>query len=780
MTRDAYAEAKEVFLAAVQVSPAERPQYVAQACAGNETLRREVESLLAFHDTETILPERNSSGSKPTVADLSFQSFVTTSDTPTFMHLKASRIIGEVYSRLFGNRARRVMAIFLACAFLIGVEAVVYQFVQGSIQQNIRGDFTTLLAADVKALRVWFRLHEATAQATATDPAVQSGSQKLLALARSASNPTAAILSSPDLRQLREEMRPLLAAYEYQGFVVVDPNRRIVAASEDSLIGSDVLMARALRSDKGPLSLDQPFVTLPFGSSIPLRDKDGQDRAGLPTMFAVAPLYDDKDEAVALLCLRIRPQHEFTQILNVANAGKSGETFAFDRHGRLLSESRFDDQLKDIGLLVDQPHSNSILQLELRDPGADLTTGRRPTQRRADLPFMDAVAKAIAGNSGVDVSGHRDYRGVLVVGAWTWLEDLQFGVATKQDASEAFAPLRYLHWLNAGVMLVLTLSLAATLYSAFFSARLRSQLSSIRQVGPYRLETLIGEGGMGQVYLAHHDLLRRPTAVKLLKPGRTTARDIARFDREVQSASRLTCPNTIEIYDFGRTGEGLFFCAMEYLPGMTLEGLMRQGGAVPVPRTLHILRQVCRSLNEAHRKDVIHRDIKPQNIMLCERGGEYDFVKVLDFGLAKNYRDTTVDQITKDMRIMGTPLFIAPEILLGRSDPNPLVDIYSFGVVAYNLLTGRDPYSGESLNELIHDVLHRDLASPSQTGHMPIPAELDELITRCLSRNPDKRPRSMEEILAVLASDMGLPPWTQADARMWWDAHELSATIAIG
>ncbi len=779
MTRDDYDQAKDVFLAAVQLSPSQRTEYVAQACAGNEALRREVESLLAFHDTETILPERNTSSSTKTVTDLSFHSF-TTAASPSFLHLRASRIIGDIYSRLFGNRARRVMAILLACAFLIGVEAVVYQFVQRSIQQNIRGDFTTLLAADVKALSVWFRLHEATAQATAADPAVQSDSQKLLALARSADNPTAAILSSPDLRQLREEMQPLLAAYDYQGFVIIDTNRRIVAASEDSLIGTDALMTRALRSDKGPLSFERPFVTLPFGSSIPLRDKDGQERAGVPTMFAVAPLYDQHDEPVAALCLRIRPQHEFTQILNVANAGKTGETFAFDRQGRLLSESRFDEQLKDIGLLVDQPHSNSILQLELRDPGADLTKGRRPTQRRADMPFMESVAEAIAGRSGLDVSGHRDYRGVLVVGAWTWLEDLQFGVATKQDASEAFAPLRYLHWLNAGVMLVLTLSLATTLYSAFFSARLGNQLSSLRQVGPYRLETLIGEGGMGQVYLAHHDLLRRPTAVKLLKPGRTTARDIARFDREVQSASRLTCPHTIEIYDFGRTDEGQFFCAMEYLPGVTLEGLLRQDGPVPVPRTLHILRQVCRSLNEAHRKGVIHRDIKPQNIMLCERGGEYDFVKVLDFGLAKNYRDTTVDQITKDMRIVGTPLFIAPEILLGRGEPNPLVDIYSFGVVAYNLLTGRDPYFGESLNELIHDVLHRELPSPSQTGRMLIPAKLDELITRCLSKNPDRRPQSMEEILTALEDDMDLARWTQADARTWWDAHELSATIAIG
>jgi serine/threonine protein kinase len=378
------------------------------------------------------------------------------------------------------------------------------------------------------------------------------------------------------------------------------------------------------------------------------------------------------------------------------------------------------------------------------------------------------VAAALAGQSGVDVDGYRDYRGVPSVGAWAWLDDYGFGVITEIDADEAFAPLHYLRLIFAGLLVLLACAGAAALGSSFFVVRLRREVQQAQQVGQYTLERLIGEGGMGQVYLARHALLRRPTAVKLLKPGPHSRQAVARFEREVQLASRLTHPNTIDIYDFGQTPEGDLYYAMEYLPGVTLDQLLRSDGAVPPGRAVHIMRQVCRSLQEAHGIGLIHRDIKPQNIMLCERGGEYDFVKVLDFGLVKQVAQSDVPPITTDVQVRGTPMYLAPEAVTDPQHVDARADIYAVGVVLYNLLTNRPPWEANNLAMLFHLLATRDPPRPAQTSQIPIPQTLDDLVVACLARDPSQRPQTIQEILAVLDSDLGLAPWTQEQARQWW------------
>ena len=235
-------------------------------------------------------------------------------------------------------------------------------------------------------------------------------------------------------------MQPLLETHGYQGFLLVDRQGRIVAASEDSLIGDVPLAADKRSLDLVFADAAKPAVVLPRASLIALHDSDGQYRAGVPTMFAIAPVRSEGPAAVAGLGLRIQPERGFTRILTVACGGQTGDTYAFDQTGRLLSESRFDDQLRAIGLIPDQPQSRSILNVELRDPGVDMTRGQRPARRRSQQPLTRMAAAAVAGQDGVDVGGYRDYRGVTVVGAWTWLDDYQFGVATEMAAQEAFAP----------------------------------------------------------------------------------------------------------------------------------------------------------------------------------------------------------------------------------------------------------------------------------------------------------------------------------------------------
>src|SRR5205823_1998659 len=309
--------------------------------------------------------------------------------------------------------------------------------------------------------------------------------------------------------------------------------------------------------------------------------------------------------------------------------------------------------------------AQSILMLELRDPGVNMAEGARPTLSRAEQPLTRLAADAVAGTNGLDIEGYRNYQGIPVVGAWTWLPEYGFGVATEMSVSEAYQPLRVLRLAFGILMGLLIVSAVAIFLFTIIVARqelaVQKAVLVAKQLGQYTLEEKIGVGGMGAVYKARHALLRRPTAIKLLEPDKVSAIAIARFEREVQLTSQLNHPNTIAIYDFGRTPEGVFFYAMEYLDGLNLEDLVTRFGPFPEGRVIAILRQICGSLAEAHAQGLIHRDIKPANIILNHRGGQYDVVKVLDFGLAKAINSGQELELTAADSIVGTPLYLAPE-----------------------------------------------------------------------------------------------------------------------
>jgi serine/threonine protein kinase len=259
----------------------------------------------------------------------------------------------------------------------------------------------------------------------------------------------------------------------------------------------------------------------------------------------------------------------------------------------------------------------------------------------------------------MDLDGYRNYLGIPVIGAWKWLSDDGFGVGTEMTVQEAYAPLRYLKTAFLCVITVAAFFALTTAFSSFSILQLRRQVSEARQLGQYTLLELIGQGGMGKVFRAKHAMLQRPTAVKLLDGVDADRESVQRFQREVELTTRLTHPNTIQIYDYGLTPDGVFYYAMEYLPGVTLAQLVALDGAVPPARVIHVLRQACASLNEAHDRGLVHRDVKPANIMLCERGGLYDVVKVLDFGMATSVEPQDGRRITKNWQIGGTPLYWA-------------------------------------------------------------------------------------------------------------------------
>jgi serine/threonine protein kinase len=273
---------------------------------------------------------------------------------------------------------------------------------------------------------------------------------------------------------------------------------------------------------------------------------------------------------------------------------------------------------------------------------------------------------------------------------------------------------------------------------------------------------------MGEVYRAEHAMLRRPTAIKLLLPGRVSAEALARFEREVQLTSRLSHPNTIIIYDYGRTPDAIFYYAMEFLDGLSLDALVAADGPQAPGCVVRALLQVAGTLAEAHGIGLIHRDIKPANIMVCDRGGA-PIVKVFDFGLVKKIDDGGEQiALTNANAITGTPLYLAPESITHSNQVDGRIDIYALGAVGYFLLTGTPPFDGRTVVEICGHHLHTPPDPPSARLGRPVPPKLETLILACLAKDPNKRPHDAEELLTMLSQCEGESPFGAAEARSWW------------
>jgi eukaryotic-like serine/threonine-protein kinase len=287
---------------------------------------------------------------------------------------------------------------------------------------------------------------------------------------------------------------------------------------------------------------------------------------------------------------------------------------------------------------------------------------------------------------------------------------------------------------------------------------------------------------MGMVYRGHHAMLRRPTAIKLLKVEKATEDSIRRFEREVRLTCHLNHPNTIAIYDYGRTPDGLFYYAMEYLDGLSLQQLVDRFGPQDERRVVYILRQICGSLSEAHQAGLVHRDIKPANIMLCCRGGLYDFVKVLDFGLVRSNEDQQM-ALTAAGGLTGTPLYMSPEAIERPKEVDARSDLYAVGAVGYCLLTGKPVFTGENVLEVCMQHFNKQPVPPSERLGKPISRDLEDLVLRCLAKRPGNRPPTARELVAELDSLVYAQPWSERDAEQWWHDHVpdgLNVTLDTG
>jgi hypothetical protein len=412
------------------------------------------------------------------------------------------------------------------------------------------------------------------------------------------------------------------------------------------------------------------------------------------------------------------------------------------------------------------------------------------------LAFEVASSYAIAAAEFADPMGlemHRGFMGLSWVAVWVVLFTVVVPTAPRRVVLAALASV-------SAVPVIVGLAVASSTPSArpdpaqfFFGLvfpyllvvgmayvgarvvyRLGTEVKRARELGSYSLEEKLGEGGMGEVWRARHRLLARPAAIKLIR-AQTGASDEAarRFEREAQVIACLRSPHTVELFDFGIAEDGAFYYVMELLDGLDADSLVRRFGPTPPERAVYLLRQICHSLSEAESCGLIHRDIKPANIFVCRYGEEYDFAKVLDFGIVGAVRNPAdADALrTRENAIQGTPAFMAPEQAMGQA-VDCRADIYAAGCVAYWLLTGELVFTAETQMGLLLHHSHTPPVAPSARTGRPIPAALDDLVLACLAKDPADRPQSARELSRRLAALEDASPWTHDRALEWWSAHQ--------
>lgn len=638
--------------------------------------------------------------------------------------------------------------------------------VEGGMNAELVSRLQTLLSANVEALRLWVSEQESDARSFAADVRIQEAIVQLRALALDPNATRESLVNSPPARTLQLYLRPILEAQHYLDFVVIAPDRRIIASQNELEVnntappGYDAFIRRALSG--------QTIVSRPFRAIDPQTGTPGR-----PTMFAAAPVLAAHGDVIAVLGLRINPEHNFSRLFSVARIGETGEAYAFDSRGYMLSTPRFPEELKALGLITNTPDASAILTLQLLDPGVDLSKRSLTPEERAKLPLTRMAASATTEWDGYDVQGYRNYRGIRVIGAWAWLPEYGLAVGTEIAAEEAFQTLYIIRRVFFTLFLLLVLSggaiFAFSLLVERLEASVRKGAVEARRVGPYVLVQEIGRGATGMVYRARHTLLRRPVALKILSPELTNSVTAEVFEHEVQMTSQLTHPNTVAIYDYGRTPEGLFYYAMEYLRGITLDRLVREFGQQPPGRIIHILRQICGCIAEAHHMGLIHRDIKPANIVLTRRAGTCDVVKVLDFGLVKAVNLDTKGH-TPNV-VVGTPHFMSPEAISQPDNVDGRSDLYSVGAVGYWLLTGKTMFRSHDLSRLMEKQLHEQPPAPSKFMHLTGAEDLEQLILQCLAKNPDERIQSAESLDHALAQCAAANAWSCEEAEEWWRSH---------
>ncbi|MDA3962018.1 MAG: serine/threonine protein kinase [Planctomycetota bacterium] len=649
---------------------------------------------------------------------------------------------------LYRERWRMWVALAVAAVLIATIGLTVHHLIKREVRRLVGNSLDTMVDTHANGMALWTSSHRELAGTIVERSVIREYAR-------------AALLGDADAQSwLSESLMSVIEPQGFASFFLLDGSGAIKQASVGPASGHMPATLRPFLDD----SIHAPTITPPM-----MMPHHAADEALAPHIAVCAALRDPDSPPYGFLVLLIHPQDDFADFLAAGQFGKSGETYAVDSEGWMIAPSRFMQQLKSMGLLKETAE-DSILRMVVRDPGRDLRGAPLTEATGGHLPLTRSVGAVTQKQPGMDLEPYRDYRGVPVVGAWRWLDDMGIGIIVEIDADEAYAPLTTLRMVFG--VLVALLAIATVVGTVIWrrnnllGRRANDAEARLRQVGQYQLEKKIGEGGMGAVYLGQHSMLRRRTAIKMIA-GRASDEDLKLFEREVQLCCQLTHPNTIAVYDYGRAADGTFYYAMEFLEGADLDTVIERTGPIPPGRVIHVLTQACWSLAEAHRANLIHRDIKPANIFLSERGGVYDFVKVLDFGLAKS-TDARSPQLSAADVISGTPPYMCPEIIQQSSDVDGRSDLYSLAIVGIYLLTGKVPFDGSNVMDVLMAHVQREPPSLEELAGRPVPPDLEGVLMTCLAKDPADRPRNADALRRALENCADAGTWTSDMAATWW------------
>jgi eukaryotic-like serine/threonine-protein kinase len=776
MTPELFSKAKGHFLRLIELGVEKQAKELELLRQDDPELAREVRSLLDNHNSKTII--------KNTVATTHGPDESTFGRTGTL-------VLHQVRSKLLGRLFPIVTAI-CASVFLAVLGWGLQSMLQSQLAETTSSQLETVLDLEQRLLEQWKQAASLKVESWGRSSTVRSAISVLVALSKDSSLDSnalrAKLMNSPAQELLEKEINALsgipwdqsdpaekgqrYAVWNRDGTTLSDWNRRAFPAA----VGQGVSPEGAAKLNRvfqaGPGNAHATFVYLPramdnnrITAEYPMETKRLQ-------VQVITAIYDENGVPIAALMIRDqRITDDFEAAIKSGRFDATGECYLMDVDGWMINEPRSVDRMKDFDVFGEYCRkSDNRYIVRVADPGGDVFAGHKPDGPVKQWVRTKAARVALDKQPGINIEGYRDFAGRAVVGAWRWDEGLQAAIIVEQNKSEAFQTLEIVHRVNRiawGIPLLIALSLAAV---SGFRARLRYGKPPL-QIGAYRVTEKIGEGGLGIVYKGQHRLLGRMAAIKLLKVQSTNPQLTKRFEREVRMASKLVHPNAISIFDYGLSDEGAFYYAMEYIPGVNLSELLAYNKSIPLSRSLHMLVQICGAIREAHLTGMVHRDIKPQNIMVCYRAGIADVIKVLDYGLVKSFVDNTSNDTTVTGVLIGTPKFMAPERLETPWLADPKIDIYSIGTVAYYLLTGHTPAPGMTPNGML-EAMASEQSSYREIAGQKAFQEFIRLIGFCVSADPSLRPGSVGAIIDVLQKIQESYPWQQASAEAWWIEHE--------
>ncbi|MDN3641300.1 serine/threonine-protein kinase [Lutimonas halocynthiae] len=774
--KDFHQKVSEILAKVIDLPYEEGLRKIDQFCAEDALLKKEVVSLydeMQEEDSKEVAPSIHKVKDKTKLVGRKDSVF-------------RSKVVSNWTKILFGNKRNRLVLVLLFLCILLGAGFISGMYIRNNILDSEREVKKALLATTTEIFERWIINEKNKIQAIALN-------EELI-------NYAIAIDSLENLDETYELLRSSQVAREATKWFQKEGKRTkyglismLSNASPKILLGNSLVdstgITAQLNEDLGEI-IYKDYLKAKNGEIVfipPVNNYDlvnnfvnvyGENVHREAWVNFLCPIFNKNEQVIAILVGSYQAKYSFSNIFRLSKHGATSETYAFNDVGKMLSSSRFTKELRQTYLLKHDTLAETIYNIELRDPGFDVMDGSIPETKSVEQPYTRivdlALNKLATGDttySGDLMTPYRDYRGIEVIGASVWLPEYNFGVITEEDYTEALASLVYFKYTFASFFIVILVLSFLLFNSNVRIARIGKKVEDFSILGQYKLREKIGEGGFGQVYKAEHTFLKNPVAIKILKSNFVNTDMLDRFEKEVKITSSLSHPNTIKVYDYGITETKDFYYVMEYLNGVSLDKIVNSKNDISVARGVYILYHICLSLKEAHEKGLVHRDIKPMNVMLCNQGGAVDVVKLLDFGLVKEV-DATISQQTQINRIGGTPMFMAPERLRDPFNADQRVDIYSIGALGMYL------FSGQYLLELVsqkmlsgEETLHGEFRN-QLIERKDVPADLRDFLAECIRFDPQKRPAHIDQLIDFFEIKHKEFPWDRHDALKWWKEYD--------